>query len=89
MSLREQDVLEALRGVRYPPYTRDVVSFGLVRDLEVVEGRVSFRLEISGTAPEIAARTSSASSTPRVIGPSTCGQRSRPAWETTCSSRTR
>ena len=56
MSLTEQAVLEALSRVRYPPYTRDIVSFGMVRDVSVAEGRVRFRLEARGASAETAAR---------------------------------
>ena len=30
-----QEILEALRGVKYPGYTRDIVSFGMVKDIQV------------------------------------------------------
>ncbi len=51
MSLNDKEALEALRAVRYPGYTRDVVSFGIVKDLRAEDGDVSVRLEIGpGTA---------------------------------------
>ncbi len=56
MSLSEEAVLAALRRVKYPPYTRDIVSFGIVRDVSVAQGRVSFRLEPRGAPAETAAR---------------------------------
>ena len=30
-----QEVLERLRAVPYPGFTRDIVSFGLVKDVEI------------------------------------------------------
>jgi len=39
-----QEVLEALRKVPYPGYTRDIVSFGLVGDIEVSSSGVTVRL---------------------------------------------
>jgi ATP-binding protein involved in chromosome partitioning len=53
MSLSEQDVLEALRRVRYPGFTRDIIGFGTVRDLVVEGGRVSFRLEVGAGNPAV------------------------------------
>ncbi len=47
MGLSEQDVLAVLKTVKFPGFTRDVVSFGLVRDVTVVEGQVAFRLELA------------------------------------------
>ena len=36
-----QEILEALRAVPYPGYTRDIVSFGMVRDIEVASAGVT------------------------------------------------
>src|SRR5262245_53388066 len=38
------DLLERLKGVRYPGFTRDIVSFGLVRDIEVSSDGVTVKL---------------------------------------------
>ena len=38
------DILEVLRGVRYPGFTRDIVSFGMVKDVEVSTGGVRIHL---------------------------------------------
>src|SRR5438094_5658756 len=43
-----QEILEALRGVKYPGYTRDIVSFGMVKDIQVSS---------SGTAVHLAPST--------------------------------
>lgn len=42
--------LDALRKVRYPGFSRDIVSFGFVRDVAVSGGVVSFRLLLQGDA---------------------------------------
>jgi ATP-binding protein involved in chromosome partitioning len=39
-----QEVLEALRRVPYPGFTRDVVSFGLVKDIEVSSSAITVHL---------------------------------------------
>lgn len=35
MSTTAKDVLEALKQVKYPGFSRDIVSFGIVRDIEI------------------------------------------------------
>ncbi len=54
MSLTEQDVLAALRSVRYPGFTRDVVSFGIIKDVRVEEGRVRLRVDLGAGNPAVA-----------------------------------
>jgi ATP-binding protein involved in chromosome partitioning len=54
MAISDEKVLAALKGVRYPGFTRDIVSFGLVRDLTVRDGWVAFRLDIGNVRPEAA-----------------------------------
>ena len=36
--LTEEKVLETLRGVKFPGLSRDIVSFGFIKDLEIGEG---------------------------------------------------
>ena len=52
--LTEERVLEALKGVRFPGLSRDIVSFGFVKDLTVGGGNVAFRLEITTESPKAA-----------------------------------
>src|SRR5258706_2674190 len=52
--LTEEKVLEVLKTVRFPGLSRDIVSFGFVKDLNVGGGNVSFRLEISTESPRVA-----------------------------------
>jgi ATP-binding protein involved in chromosome partitioning len=52
--LNEQSVLEALRQVKYPGFSRDIVSFGFVKDLTIGGGNVSFRLALTTDAPAAA-----------------------------------
>jgi ATP-binding protein involved in chromosome partitioning len=49
--LNEEKVLEVLKGVRFPGLSRDIVSFGFVKDLTVGGGNVSFRLEVQTSSP--------------------------------------
>ncbi len=52
--LTEEAVLAALRKVKYPGLSRDIVSFGFVKDLTVGGGNVSFRLVMTSDAPRAA-----------------------------------
>jgi ATP-binding protein involved in chromosome partitioning len=47
----EQQVLDALRGIRDPDSQKDIVTLGLVRDLAIEEASVSFTLAFAGQAP--------------------------------------
>jgi len=54
MSLDKESVQKALGQVRYPGYSRDIVSFGLVKGIEVtLEGKVSVGLAVTSADPEI------------------------------------
>ncbi len=52
--LTEERILETLKSVRFPGLSRDIVSFGFVKDLAVGGGNVSFRLEITTESPKAA-----------------------------------
>ncbi len=54
--LTQQAILEALKTVKYPGYSRDVVSFGLVKEVTVNGGAASVSLQLTGGSAEIAAR---------------------------------
>ena len=54
--VNEETVLEALRNVKYPGFSRDVVSFGFVKDVAVGGGNVSFRLSMTTASAEVAAQ---------------------------------
>ena len=55
MPLGSEAVLAALARVRYPGFTRDIVSFGVVKDLRVTEDEVAFRLELGPGNPAVGA----------------------------------
>ena len=46
-------VLEALKEVKYPGYSRDIVSFGLVRGIKVEDGKLVVQLGLSGAEEPI------------------------------------
>ena len=55
MSL-EQSIKDAFKGVNYPGYSRDIMSFGLVKNLAVANGSASIELELTSHNPEVAAQ---------------------------------
>ena len=50
---QEATVWEALKKVPYPGFSRDIVSFGIVKGVRVHEDIVSARLELTTNQPEI------------------------------------
>ena len=52
--ITEEQVKNALRAVKYPGFSRDVVSFGLVKEIGIEAGKVRVRLQLTSGSPEIA-----------------------------------
>ena len=52
--LTEDDIRNALRAVKYPGYNRDVVSFGLVKQIAVGDGTIKVSMQLSTARPDIA-----------------------------------
>ena len=55
MSVSEEQVRAALRSVRYPGFSRDIVSFGLVKDVQVHDGEVKVQLALATNDPNVPA----------------------------------
>src|SRR6266568_1810570 len=55
MSISEEQVRDALRSVRYPGFSRDIVSFGLVKDVQIHDGEVKVQLALATNDPNIPA----------------------------------
>jgi ATP-binding protein involved in chromosome partitioning len=45
--LTSETILAQLRGVKYPGYSRDIVSFGMVKDVQIDGTRVSVRISVT------------------------------------------
>jgi len=58
----ESSVLAALRGIRDPDQGQDIVSLGMVKDLQIRDAEVSFTLAFAGQAPATKAALHSAAS---------------------------
>jgi ATP-binding protein involved in chromosome partitioning len=50
----KETILNALKQVKYPGYSRDIVSFGLVREVSVHASGVALALELSTSDPALA-----------------------------------
>src|SRR6266540_1998676 len=51
----QEQVLEALKTVKFPGLSRDIVSFGFVRDVDVSGGRVAFTVHFQTENPTVGA----------------------------------
>jgi ATP-binding protein involved in chromosome partitioning len=55
MSISEEQVKNSLKTVRYPGFTRDIVSFGLVKSIQIEDGEVKVQLALATNDPNIPA----------------------------------
>ena len=55
MSVSEEQIREALRAVRYPGFSRDIVSFGLVKGISVNNGEIKVQLALATNDPNVPA----------------------------------
>jgi ATP-binding protein involved in chromosome partitioning len=53
MSVSQEQVREALKAVKYPGFSRDIVSFGLLKDVQVNNGTVTVQLALATNEPAI------------------------------------
>jgi ATP-binding protein involved in chromosome partitioning len=52
-ALTESTVLDQLKSVKFPGYSRDIVSFGLVKEIKLAAGDVFVRLAIATNNPAV------------------------------------
>lgn len=48
--MNKEEILNALREIKYPPYSKDIVSFGMVKYVKAEEGRAEVRIFTGGDA---------------------------------------
>jgi ATP-binding protein involved in chromosome partitioning len=48
------DIQNALKAVKYPGYSRDIVSFGLIKEITAANGAVSVMMQLTTSNPEAA-----------------------------------
>lgn len=54
MMLNEESITNALKAVKYPGYSRDIVSFGLIKNVAANNGAVSILLQLTSPNPDVA-----------------------------------
>ncbi len=52
--LSQDDIKNALANVKYPGFSRDIVSFGLIKEISAANGAVSVALQLTSHNPEAA-----------------------------------
>ena len=52
--LNQDAILNALKSVKYPGYSRDIVSFGIVKNVAVNNGAVSVSIELTSANKDVA-----------------------------------
>lgn len=55
-ALSQTEILNALKAVKYPGYSRDIVSFGLVKEANAANGAVSVSMQLTSANAEAAAQ---------------------------------
>jgi len=50
----QDDIKNALKAVKYPGYSRDIVSFGLIKEISAANGAVSVVMQLTTSNPEAA-----------------------------------
>ena len=55
MAISEAEIREALKSVRYPGFSRDIVSFGLIKSVTVDNGEVKVQLALATNDPNVPA----------------------------------
>jgi len=55
MSISEELVRNALKAVKYPGFTRDIISFGLVKSVNIDNGEVKVQLALATNDPNVPA----------------------------------
>ena len=53
MTISEDQIKEALKTVKYPGFSRDIVSFGLVKGIDARDGNVTVQLALATNDPAI------------------------------------
>jgi ATP-binding protein involved in chromosome partitioning len=51
--ITEDDIKNALKAVKYPGYSRDIISFGLVKQITAANGAVSVSMQLTSGTPEM------------------------------------
>src|SRR5438874_1377077 len=55
MLVSEEQIRDALKSVRYPGFSRDIVSFGLVKSINIDNGEIKVQLALATNDPNVPA----------------------------------
>src|SRR5207249_9337436 len=55
MLVSEEQIRDALKSVRYPGFSRDIVSFGLVKSVNIDNGEIQVQLALGTNDPNVPA----------------------------------
>jgi ATP-binding protein involved in chromosome partitioning len=55
MQISEDKIRDALRAVRYPGFSRDIVSFGLIKAININDGEVKVQIALATNDPSVPA----------------------------------
>ena len=47
------EILSELKKIKYPGFSRDIVSFGMIKDIEVAHSGVTVMLTVASAKPEV------------------------------------
>lgn len=53
MAITEESVLNQLRNVKYPGFSRDIVSFGLIKNIQITGANVAVQMVLATSDPSI------------------------------------
>ncbi len=53
---KPNEILDELKKIKYPGFTRDIVSFGIVKDIEVAYAGVTVVLTMASAKPDVVAK---------------------------------
>jgi len=56
--MTQENVLEALKNVTYPGFTKDIVTFGFVKDIVINDKNIALTIDITSSAEEVKAQLS-------------------------------
>ena len=45
--MNKEKVLELLKSIKYPGFSRDIVSFGMIKDITIVDNEINLILNIT------------------------------------------
>src|SRR5438067_13579585 len=53
MAITQEQIKEALKAVKYPGFSRDIVSFGLLKEIDTTNGDVRVQLTLTTNDPAV------------------------------------